>query len=140
VVLARTPFGRYLYTMGHNERAARFSGVPVDRIKLLLYAMSGAAAGIAAVVLVSRRDTAKADVATGLELDVITAVVLGGTSIFGGRGRIVGTILGVLVLHEVRQFISWQWERDELNYVVVGTLLIASVLLNRLLSPRAREE
>jgi rhamnose transport system permease protein len=140
VVLARAPFGRYLYTMGHNEQAARFSGVPVDRIKLLLYTMSGAAAGLAAVVLVSRRDTAKADVATGLELDVITAVVLGGTSIFGGRGRIVGTLLGVLVIHEVREFVSWRWGRDELNFVVVGTLLIASVLLNRLLSPKAREE
>ena len=140
VILAKAPLGRYLYTMGHNELAARYSGVPVDRIKLLLYSLSGAAAGIAAVILVSRRNTAKADMATGMELDVITAVVLGGTSIFGGRGRIVGTILGVLVIHEVREFVSWRWGRDELNFIVVGTLLIASVLLNRLLSPKAREE
>ncbi len=140
IVLARAPLGRCLYAMGHNEKAARFSGVAVDRIKLLLYTMSGAAAGLAAVVLVSRRDTAKADVATGLELDVITAVVLGGTSIFGGRGRIAGTLLGVLVIHEVREFVSWRWGRDELNFIVVGTLLIGSVLLNRLLSPKAREE
>lgn len=140
VVLAKTPLGRYLYTMGHNKVAARYSGVPVDRVKLMLYSLSGAAAGLAAVILVSRRNTAKADMASGMELDVITAVVLGGTSIFGGRGRIAGTILGVLVIHEVREFVSWHWQRDELNLVVVGTLLIASVLLNRILSPKAREE
>jgi rhamnose transport system permease protein len=140
IVLARAPLGRYLRAIGHNEKAAHFSGVPVDRIKLLLYTLSGAAAGFAAVVLVSRRNTAKADMASGMELDVITAVVLGGTSIFGGRGRIVGTLLGVLVIHEVREFVSWHWGRDELNFIVVGTLLVASVLLNRLLSPKARED
>ena len=67
-----------------------------------------------------------------MELDVITAVVLGGTSVFGGRGGLGGTLLGVLLLHEVRQFISWRWNNDELILVVVGGLLIGSVLLNRL--------
>jgi rhamnose transport system permease protein len=69
-----------------------------------------------------------------MELDVITAVVLGGTSVFGGRGGLGGTLLGVLLLHEVRQFISWRWNNDELILVVVGGLLIGSVLLNQLLS------
>ena len=72
--------------MGHNETASRYSGLPVDRIKLLIYSLSGAMAGLAAVLFVARRNTAKADIGTGMELDVITAVVLGGTSIFGGRG------------------------------------------------------
>jgi len=133
------PFGQYLYAIGHNEAATRYSGVAVDRIKILLYTLSGAAAGVAAVLLVARRNTAKADAAMGMELDVITAVVLGGTSIFGGRGTLVGTVLGVLVIHEVREFVSWRWQRDELNFIVVGTLLILAVLLNRLLAPRARE-
>jgi len=138
VVLARTVFGRSIYAIGHNEPASRFSGVPVDRIKLLLYTLSGTAAGLAAIMFVSRRDTAKADVGQGMELDVITAVVLGGTSIFGGRGRIIGTILGILLIHETRQFVSWRWEKDELNLLVIGVLLIVAVLLNTLLSRRKR--
>jgi rhamnose transport system permease protein len=138
VALSKTPFGRFLYAIGHNETAARHSGIAVDRIKLLLYSLSGAFAGLSAVVLVSRRNTAKADMASGAELDVITAVVLGGTSIFGGKGTIAGTVLGVALIHEVREFVSWRWQRDELNAVVVGVLLVASVLLQRVFAPRAR--
>lgn len=131
LVLRKTPFGRFLYAIGHNETGARFSGISVNRIKFFLYSLSGTAAGICAVLYVARRNTAKADIATGMELDVITAVVLGGTSIFGGRGTIIGTILGVLMIHEVREFVSWRWNQDELNLVVIGTLLIVAVLLNR---------
>ena len=138
VVLAKTPLGRSLYAIGHNETASRFSGIPVSRIKLSLYTLSGAAAGMAAVMFVARRNTAKADIGLGMELDVITAVVLGGTSIFGGRGRILGTLLGVLLIHETREFVSWRWHQDELNLVVIGALLILSVLLNSILSARRR--
>lgn len=139
VTLSRTALGRALYAIGHNETACRFSGIAVDRIKLLLYALSGAAAGLAATIFVARRNTAKADVGTGIELDVITAVVLGGTSIFGGRGRIPGTLLGVLLIHETREFVSWRWNKDEWNLIVIGVLLVLSVLLNALLSPRGKE-
>lgn len=138
VVLGKTTTGRSIYAIGHNELASRFSGISVDRIKLALYTLSGTAAGMAAAVFVARRNTAKADIGQGMELDVITAVVLGGTSIYGGRGRIVGTLLGVLLIHETREFVSWQWSRDELILIVVGALLIVSVLLNTVLSPRRR--
>ena len=134
VVLMKTPTGRFLYAMGHNETATRFSGVAVDRIKFWLYTASGAAAGVAAVLLVARRNTAKADLGAGLELDVITAVVLGGTSIFGGRGNMLGTLLGILLIHETREFVSWHWNQSELNLIVTGFVLVASVLLNRLFS------
>ena len=110
----------------------------MDRIKLLLYTLSGSAAGLAAVLFVARRNTAKADIGQSMELDVITAVVLGGTSIFGGRGHIIGTLLGVLLIHETREFVSWRWDRDELNFIVLGVLLILSVLLNSVLSPKER--
>ena len=63
--------------------------------------------------------------------------MLGGTSIFGGRGSVWGTLLGVLLIHETREFVSWHWNRDELNLIVLGVLLIVSVLLNRLLLPKA---
>ncbi|HTL29942.1 MAG TPA: ABC transporter permease [Tepidisphaeraceae bacterium] len=138
VVLAKTPLGRAIYAIGFNETAVRFSGINIARIKLMLYTFAGAMSGLAAIVFVSRRNTAKADVGSGIELDVITAVVLGGTSIFGGRGNIVGTVLGILLIHETRQFVSWQWQSDELILIVIGALLIASVLLNTLLTRRRR--
>lgn len=138
IVLVKTPFGRWVYAIGFNETAVRFSGINVARIKLLLYTFAGAVAGLAAIAFVSRRNTAKADIGLGIELDVITAVVLGGTSIFGGRGNIVGTVLGLLLIHETRQFVSWEWQSDELILIVIGVLLIGSVLLNTLLTRRRR--
>ena len=136
--VARTPLGLWLSALGYNETAARYSGVAVARIKLLLYTASGLTAGLAALLFVARRNTAKADIGTGMELAVITAVVLGGTSIFGGRGRLFGTVLGVLLIHETREFVSWQWNRDELNLIVIGGLLILSVLADSLLSAKKR--
>jgi rhamnose transport system permease protein len=138
VVLAKTPFGRTVYAMGFNETACRFSGLPTRRIKLQLYALAGLAAGLAAVLFVARRNTAKADVGDGIELDVITAVVLGGVSIFGGRGRVFGTLLGILLIHETREFVNWHWRNNVLIMLVIGVLLILSVLLNTLLTPRGR--
>lgn len=138
VILARTTLGRSLYAIGLNETASRFSGIRVARIKLLLYTLSGLAAACSAVMFVARRNTAKADVGAGMELDVITAVVLGGTSIFGGRGRIIGTLLGTLLIHETREFVSWHWNNDELILIVVGALLIGSVLFHGLAAARQR--
>ena len=137
--LSRTPGGRYVYAIGHNEQAVRFSGVNVGRVKLLLYASSGLMAGLTTIIYVSRFDTAKADAGTGFELDVITAVVVGGTSIYGGRGNIGGTVLGLLLIHETRQFVSRQWQVDELKSIVVGLLLIGSLLLYRGMRGRDRE-
>jgi rhamnose transport system permease protein len=131
VILAKTTFGRSVYAVGNREAAARLSGIAVSRIKMILYMLSGSAAAMAAIIFAARRNTAKADVGTGMELDVITAVVLGGVSILGGKGRILGVLLGILLIHETREFVSWQWNRDELNFIVVGAMLIASVLMSR---------
>jgi rhamnose transport system permease protein len=137
ILLAATPFGRGLYAIGHNETAARFSGIRVSRIKLLLYAFAGLTAGTAAVIATAGQNTAKADVGAGMELEVITAVVLGGTSIFGGRGRIIGTVLGVTLIHETRQFVKWHYHRDEWVSVVLGVLLILAVAANALLARKS---
>ncbi len=131
VFLARTPTGRFLYAIGYNERAARFSGINVDQIKFRLYTVSGSLVGLATILYVSRFDTAKADAGNGFELAVITAVLVGGTSIFGGRGNIVGTFLGLLLIHETRLFVSRYWHSDELTSIVIGALLIVSVLVYR---------
>jgi rhamnose transport system permease protein len=134
--LTQTIYGQYLYALGHNETASRLSNLPTDRLKFWLYTLSGTVAGLVAVLFVARRNTAKADAGQGIELDVIAMVVLGGTSVFGGRGTILGTILGVLLIHETREFVSWQYSRDELNSIVLGALLILSVLLQRFFAQR----
>jgi len=131
VLLGRTPTGRFIYAIGHNQQAARYSGIAVERLKFWLYTASGLLASLATLVYVSRFDTAKADAGKGFELDVITAVVVGGTSIFGGRGSLLGTILGLLLIHETRLFVSRYWRTDELRSIVVGILLIGSVLVYR---------
>ena len=98
VALDRTTFGRTLYAIGANETAARFSALTVDRTKLIIYTLSGLASALAAVVLVSRVTTTRMDMGMGYELDVIAAVVLGGTSIFGGSGTIWGTVIGLVMI------------------------------------------
>ena len=99
VALDRTTFGRTLYAIGSNETAARFSALPVDRVKLAVYTLSGLASAVSPpVVLVSRVTTTRMDMGMGYELDVIAAVVLGGTSIFGGSGTIWGTVIGLVMI------------------------------------------
>lgn len=98
LVLKRTSFGLYVYSIGGNEEAARLSGVPVNRVKLMVYLIGGATAGLAGVVLASRLGSGQAAGSQGLELDVITAIVLGGASIAGGSGSMIGTFAGVLII------------------------------------------
>lgn len=128
-VLSRCVAGRWVRGIGFNETACRFSLVPVARVKLWLYGLSGVVAGLAAVLFAARHATAKADVGQGLELDVITAVVLGGTAVAGGRGSMVGTVLGVVFLHELRQFMAWRGVSDEVTLVIVGAVLIGAALV-----------
>jgi rhamnose transport system permease protein len=130
--LSRTVAGRNIYAVGLNRRAAVYAGVPVASIEFLLYAFSGLMAGLATIVYVSRFNTAKADAGSSMELDVITAVVVGGTSIFGGRGTIPGTVLGLILIHETRLFVGRYWQIEELKSIIVGLLLILSVLVHRL--------
>jgi rhamnose transport system permease protein len=138
VVLARTTFGRSLYAIGHNELAARFSGIPVDRYKLAIYTLSGLMAGLAGYIFVSRVSTTRSDMGTGLELDVIAAVVLGGTSIFGGTGSILGTVLGVILIQLLKNGLALTGVKGDATIVVIGSVLILSILITNWL--RARQE
>ena len=128
VVLSRTTFGRALYAIGHNETAARFSGIPVDRIKIIVYSYSGFMAGLAGYIFVSRVSTTRSDMGSGLELDVIAAVVLGGTSIFGGVGTIGGTALGLVLIQLLKDGLSLTGVKGDATIMVVGVVLILSVL------------
>lgn len=136
VVLARTTFGRSLYAIGHNEVAARFSGIPVDRIKLIIYTASGFMAGLSAVIFVSRVTTTRSDMGTGLELDVIAAVVLGGTSIFGGIGTITGTIIGFVLIQLLKNGLALTGVKGDATIIVIGSVLILSILITTLLERR----
>lgn len=134
ILLGLTTFGRTTYAIGANEVAARFSGLNVARAKLLIYTGSGLIAGLAAVIFVSRVSTTRSDMGTGLELDVITAVVLGGTSIFGGRGTILGTILGLILMQALKNGLALGGVKGDGTIVVIGVVLIAAILLGNLLS------
>ncbi|MGQ9524954.1 MAG: ABC transporter permease [Armatimonadota bacterium] len=129
-VLALTKHGRAIYAIGASEEAARLSGTPVSTAKLLLYTFSGLMAGLAAVVYVSRVSTAKADAGLGYELDVISAVVLGGTSVSGGEGSVVGTVLGLLIISSLRNGLTLAGNPAEIQAVIIGSLLIAAVGLD----------
>ncbi|TSD88456.1 ABC transporter permease [Mycobacterium sp. KBS0706] len=132
VILGLTTFGRSTYSVGANETAARFSGIGVDRTKLLIYTGSGLMAGLAAVVFVSRVSTTRSDMGTGLELDVITAVVLGGTSIFGGRGTVIGTVLGLILMQAIKNGLSLAGVKGDGTIVVIGVVLILAILIGNL--------
>ena len=134
VLLGLTTFGRTVYAIGSNETAARFSGLRVDRAKLLIYAGSGLISGLAAVIFVSRVSTTRSDMGTGLELDVITAVVLGGTSIFGGRGTIIGTALGLALMQAMKNGLALAGVKGDGTIVVIGLVLIGAILIGNLLS------
>ncbi|MBV8474814.1 MAG: ABC transporter permease, partial [Hyphomicrobiales bacterium] len=104
-------------------------GLPVDRIKLIVYSLSGLMAGLSAFVLVSRVTTTRSDMGIGYELDVIAAVVLGGTSIFGGSGTIWGTVIGLAMMQLLKNGLALTGVKGDATIVVIGAVLIASTLV-----------
>lgn len=140
--LHRSRFGRSLYAIGFSPEGARYAGIPVGRRLAFIYILSGVAASLAAIIYVAHLGQAKSDAGTGYELVAITAVVLGGASIFGGRGTTLGTILGLLGIVILQNGLRLSGEPAELAGVLTGVLLVATILLDRLTrrargSPRA---
>jgi rhamnose transport system permease protein len=143
-LLGLTTFGRTTYAIGSNETAAKFSGLAVDRTKILIYAGSGFCAALSGILLVSRVTTTRSDMGSSWELQAITAVVLGGTSIFGGRGTIIGTILGLILVQILQNGLllagmgalrGWISGGDS-TVVVVGAALILTVLVSNIFGGR----
>jgi rhamnose transport system permease protein len=128
IVLHATPVGRGLYAAGNNAEAARFSGVSVNRMKFWLFVVTGAVSALAGVFWTFRYASARADNGSGLELSVIAAVLLGGVSIFGGRGTILGVLAGVLLLGSLRNALQLADVSADTLTVVTGALLIISVV------------
>ena len=134
VVLGRTAFGRSTYAIGANETAARFSGIDVRRTKLVIYAASGALAAVAGIIFVSRVSTTRSDMGSAMELEVITAVVLGGTSIFGGRGTVLGTALGLALMQALKNGLSLSGVKGDGTIIVIGLVLIGAIFISNLLN------
>lgn len=132
LVLHRTTFGRYLYSIGNNENATAYSGVPVARIKLILYTLSGFMAALAGLILAARFGSTRPDIGTGLELAVITAAVLGGVDINGGRGTMLGAVLSLLLIGLMRFGMGLLNIQGQVQSVAIGLLLILSILIPNL--------
>ena len=135
--LHRTSYGRSLYAIGYSPAGARYAGIPVARRLNSVYILSGLAASVAAVIYVAHLGQAKSDAGTGYELMAITAVVLGGASIFGGRGTVLGTMLGLFAIVILQNGLRLSAQPAELAGVLTGVLLVTTILLDRL-SKRAR--
>jgi rhamnose transport system permease protein len=138
VMLHRSVIGRSLYAIGFTAAGARYAGIDVRRRIGLVYLLSGLMASVAAIVYVAHLGQARSDAGTGYELDAITAVVLGGTSVFGGRGTIWGTLLGLFALTVLRNGLQLAALPSELAGVLTGTLLLITIALDRL-TTRPRE-
>jgi len=132
ILMEKTALGRQIYLMGSGERLAFYTGIPVARRKLFLYIWSGFMAGLAGILFVARVSTAKANYGAGIELHAITAVVLGGTSISGGHGSLMGTFLGLLLIRILLRGMELNNILTEWQIVAVGALLICSSLGDRL--------
>jgi ribose/xylose/arabinose/galactoside ABC-type transport system permease subunit/ABC-type sugar transport system substrate-binding protein len=131
VLLHQTTIGRGLVAVGYSAEGARYAGLPVNRLVALVYLLSGLVASLAAVVYVAHLGQAKADAGTGYELAAITAVVLGGTSIFGGRGSVPGTVLGLFAIAVLQNGLRLADLPAELAGVLTGTLLLVAIGLDR---------
>jgi putative xylitol transport system permease protein len=131
-VLAHTPFGRYVYAVGGNPEAARLAGIQTSRIIVLVYVISGGLAALSGILLASRMSSGQPNAGQMFELEVIAAVVVGGTSLFGGRGSIVGTFFGAMLIGVLRNGLNLVGVGSYVQQVVLGFVILLAVLLDQL--------
>lgn len=136
IILTRMRVGRYTYSIGGNEDASILSGVPVVKTKLFVYALTGLLSAVAGIIMAGRVNAVAPQAGDGFELDVIAAVVIGGTSLSGGQGRLVGSLIGALIMGVVRNglnllAIDSNWQR-----VVIGSIIVIAVTIDVMLKDR----
>src|SRR5512139_3808980 len=130
LVLSKTVLGRYTFALGSNEEAARLSGVNVNRWKIIVYMTTGFFAGLAGIVMASRINSAQPSLGQGYELDAIAAAVIGGTSLSGGEGTILGTIIGAFIISTLNNGLRILSVPQEWQIVITGVILILAVYLD----------
>jgi len=131
VICHRTPFGRHLYAVGGSERAARLTGLNVDSIRVVVYVAGGALSGLAGILVTARLDSAQPNAGLGYELDAIAAVVIGGTSLSGGRGSVAGTALGCLLIGVLSNGLTLLDVSPFWQQIVKGAVIAVAVALDR---------
>ncbi|MFM2483550.1 ribose ABC transporter permease [Celerinatantimonas yamalensis] len=129
-VLNHTRFGRYIYALGGNEAATRLSGINVDRVKIGVYAISGMLAALAGIIVTSRLSSAQPTAGTGYELDAIAAVVLGGTSLMGGKGRVMGTLVGALIIGFLNNALNLLDVSSYFQMIAKAVVILLAVLVD----------
>ncbi|HHY81329.1 MAG TPA: ABC transporter permease [Clostridiales bacterium] len=132
ILLHKTTFGRRVYAIGNNATASRFSGIQVDKIKIIIFTMVGFMCGVTSLFLTSRMGSTRPNVALGYELDIIAMVVLGGVSTAGGKGRIGGAILAVFVIGFLRYGLGLINVPSQLLLIIIGALLVTAVLISKI--------
>ncbi len=132
LILHKTAFGRYLYAIGNNQEAVVYSGISVARVKIIIFLVSGGMSALAGLVLAARYGSTRPDIGTGLELAVITATVLGGVDINGGRGSMIGAVLALLLVGLMRFGMGLLNIQGQVQSIAIGILLILSILLPNL--------
>jgi ribose transport system permease protein len=131
LLLKRTVFGRHVFALGSNEAAARLCGVPTTRLKILVFTLAGCTFGLAGIFQLARLRVGDPTVAVGLELDIIAAVIIGGASLSGGSGTVLGSIIGALIMSVLRngsQQMGWQ---NYFQEIIIGLVIIVAVFLDR---------
>jgi ribose/xylose/arabinose/galactoside ABC-type transport system permease subunit len=136
-ILRYTRFGRHVFAIGSNERMARLCGVAISRTKILVYTMSAALVGMAGLLQFSKLSVGDPTVAVGLELYMIAAVIIGGGSLTGGRGTVVGTIIGAAIMTIIQLGCSQKGLANWVQQIVTGSIIVAAVALDRLRSARS---
>jgi ribose transport system permease protein len=132
VALRSTVFGRHIFAVGSNEATARLCGIRTDRVKVLVYALAGLFCGLSGVMEFSRLTVGDPTVAVGLELDIIAAVVIGGGSLNGGEGSILGTMIGVLIMSFLRNGCTMMGWPNYIQEIIIGAIIVVAVTLDRL--------
>jgi ribose/xylose/arabinose/galactoside ABC-type transport system permease subunit len=132
ILLTRTPFGRYIYAVGGNREAARLSGINTNSVLIRVYIICGALASLSGILLASRMNSGQPNAGLMYELDVIAAVVVGGTSLFGGRGTVIGTFLGAMLIGILRNGLNLLNVNSYVQQVVVGVVILLAVLIDNL--------
>jgi len=137
MVLRYATYGRYVYAVGGNEKSARTSGIGVRKVTFSVYVISGLLAGVAALFQISRLEAADPNAGSGLELQVIAAVVIGGTSLMGGRGSVISTFFGVLIISVLAAGLAQIGATEPTKRIITGAVIVIAVVLDTYRSQRA---